>query len=172
MATSLNSQVVSKRRSPGIRIPAWALTKRFQAASPDSIAKRTVETVPSGDEDDPLVLPDLPEMTGTGNTILLQMDMTGFAADDLHLELDLAAHRLCLSGRGPRMFKRIFPIPSAHTLDMTSLQAHVVQGLDGTRFLRVQAPRAAADTELPTGARRTIPIRDDTRPPTFIEIRG
>jgi hypothetical protein len=167
MATSLNPHAVSKRRSPGIRIPAWALTKRFQATSPDSITKRTVQTLPIGDEDDHLVLP---EMTGTGTTVLLQMDMASFAAEDLHLELDVAAHRLCLSGRGPKMFKRIFPIPNAHTLDMTSLQAHVVQGMDGTRFLRVQAPRATAAAELPTGARRTISIRDDTRPPTFIEI--
>lgn len=160
-------------RIPGIRIPAWALTKRFQATSPDSVAKRTVQTLPSCDDNDNdndrLVLPD---MTGTGTAVLLQMDMSSFAADDLHLELDLAAHRLCLSGRGPKMFKRIFPIHNAHTLDMLAVQAHVVQGLDGTRFLKVQAPRTtAAATQVPSGSRRTIPIQDDTRPPAFIEIR-
>jgi hypothetical protein len=168
MVISENPQVVSQRRIPGIRIPAWALTRRFQAASPDSLAKRTVQTLPSCDDNDPLVLP---EMTGNGTTILLQMDINNLAADDLHLELDLAAQRLCLSGRGPKMFKRIFPIPNAHTLDMMDIQAYVFQGTDGTRFLRVQAPRATLPTtQVPSKSRRTISIRDDTRPPTFIEI--
>ncbi|CAB9498230.1 expressed unknown protein [Seminavis robusta] len=179
----------TRRSSSGIRIPAWALTRRFQAGSPDSAAKRTVQTLPSVEDDnDSLALPKMEANTNAGNAsnshsnssnlvTLLQMDVTGFCLEDLHLDLDLQTQRICLAGKGPQMqlFKRAFPIANANSLVLQDTQANIVLGVNQRKFLRLQAPTRTTTTPPNQDYHQTtrkinIPIQDQNRPPTVIQI--
>ena len=42
----------------------------------------------------------------------LQLDVTGVSGDDLRVHVDTWKKQLVVSGRGPRMFKRSYPLPS------------------------------------------------------------
>lgn len=119
-----------------IRIPAWAMARRLrriQHSSPPAAEKRIVDRVPSIDS---LTLPRLPP-TPKGQ-VILKMNVPGFQAENLHVDVDLQSGRLCISGKGPRMFKRTFPLSTE--LDVTRLKAALQLDEEGRKFLVLRAP--------------------------------
>lgn len=203
--------------------------------SPFSLAKKTVQSFDSVDGIDSLLIPRMKTRNVTAATpaqtlpskptsalteapasvvaektpnFFLQMDVTGFRVEDLHVDVDAGKRLLCLSGMGPRMFKRAIPLPpSVQTIgDMACLEASIVV-LDtdksgGRHYLLVQSNPARMNDSLnedvddyknhsslsssslgkvaptntrsgdskpsvvsSTAGRRSIKIRDETRPP-------
>lgn len=163
-----------------VRVPAWALARRLSGritpqGSPDSLAKRTVQTLPSED-DESLILPQMEARRSSlsGGSTLLKMDVTGFRVEDLHVDVDTVSKKLCLAGKGPRMFKRSFPIPAYDQMDMSQLSATVVVEDSGRKYLLLRAPAGSSQDSVTVNSqgRRSICIKDETRPPTMIEIPG
>ena len=174
------------KSSSGIRIPAWAFARRISERSlrqqdlhkemdesPDSLARKTVQTFQSNEDDSLLLIPKMPlKTTATAapvppiqakpptiaNTttsthkdtssprLLLKMDVTGFKVEDLHVEVDTRKQQLCLSGMGPRMFKRAFPLPASFQTDedVARLEASIVvlddrKSSEGHHYLIIQS---------------------------------
>jgi hypothetical protein len=177
-----NTRRASDPIKSNVRIPAWAIARRLSGrltpqGSPDSMAKRTVQTLPSED-DESLILPRMESrrLSTTSATTLLKMDVTGYGVEDLHVDVDTHHKKLCLAGKSPRMFKRSFPVPAYDQVDMTRLSARVVVGNNGRKYLTIQAPSGDASAEdsvtVNSQGRRSICIKDETRPPMLIEIPG
>ena len=110
----------------------------------------------------------------TSSATLLKMDVTGFRVEDLLVDVDTVSKKLCLAGKGPRMFKRSFPIPAYDQMDMSRLSASVVVEDNGRKYLLLQAPTGTSEDSVTVNSqgRRSICIKDETRPPTMIEIPG
>lgn len=180
-----NTRRFSDPIKSNVRIPAWAIARRLSGrcltpqGSPDSMAKRTVQTLPSED-DESLILPRmesrrLSAASASASTTLLKMDVTGYAVEDLHVDVDTHHKKLCLAGKGPRMFKRSFPVPAYDQVSMSRLSASVVVVDSGRKYLTIQAPFGASEEEdvsVNSQGRRSICIKDETRPPIVIEIRS
>ena len=200
--------------------------------SPYSLAKKTVKSFDSLDDNESLLIPEINSgkttacaspltklpvspspptesptpLTDKTPRLILQMDVTGFRVEDLHVDVDAGKSLLCLSGMGPRMFKRAIPLPpSIRTMgDMACLEASIVV-LDtdkngGRHHLLVQSnPRQVHDspkeeeeeddhsslsssnlgkivatnkktTVSSSAGRRSIRIRDETRPPLQVMV--
>ena len=173
--------LIPKRRASApvkssVRIPAWAIARRLSGmaspqGSPDSMGKRTVRTLPSVEDEESHLA--LPQMEGRRHSAaLLKMDVTGFRVEDLHVEVDVETKKVCLAGKGPRMFKRSFPI--IDQVDMSRLSASVVVEESGRKYLVLRAPAGSSDESVSVNSqgRRSICIKDETRPPVMIEIPG
>ena len=244
MATIFNRRSSAPAAKSGVRIPAWAFARRISERSmkkelremdqsPFSVAKKTVQSFDSVEENDSLLLPQMkartaattpvppqaktpvaptpaPTTTDRAPSLLLQMDVTGFRVGDLHVEVDTQKRMICLSGMGPRMFKRAIPLPPSIQTngDMACLEASIVV-LDndksgGRHYLLVQSNPSRVHTSTkddddgddhsslsssnlgkvaPTtskkentdsvssrAGRRSIKIRNDTRPPLQIAV--
>lgn len=140
-ASNINSNN-SINYTSSIRIPAWAMARRLrriQHSSPPAAEKRIVDRIPSSDYS--LTLPRLPP-TSNGQ-VILKMNVSGFQAENLHVDVDLHSGRLCISGKGPRMFKRTFPLSTE--LDVTRLKAALQLDDEGRKFLVLRAPAYGGD---------------------------
>jgi len=233
------------RGGAGIRIPAWAFARRCRISdrsdvakkwkhtkdelklqgSPDSLAKRTVETVPTSlapEEEDRLLIPRMNKshqdqqhkqktheeeegqdafsdldsnassrkaVAMTPPRIIFKMDVTGFEARNLRVDIDTCKKHLNLLGMGPRMFKRTFPLPPAmidSKEDLLCTQAVMTMERERTFLVvRTVANNNAKshvenqendddDSSVSTcgGGLRHLPIEDETRPPMLITIPG
>lgn len=157
-----------------VRIPAWLIARRLSGrltpqGSPDSFGKRTVQTLPSED-DESLALPrmDSRRPSLSSSSTLLKMDVSGFRVEDLHVDVDTVSRKLCLAGNGPCMFKRSFPIPAYDQVDISKISASVVVEGNGRKCLILQAPAGSSSEDSVTvnsQGRRSIRIKDATRPP-------
>lgn len=184
MAALVNRRSSAPAAKSGVRFPPWAFARRISERSmknelremdqsPFSLAKKTVQTFDSLDENDSLLLPQVkagsattpappqakttvapaPTNTDKAPRLLLQMDVTGFRVEDLHVDIDARKRLICLSGMGPRMFKRAIPLPASIQTngDMACLEASIVvmdnDKSGGRRYLLVQSNPSRVNTK-------------------------